>query len=172
LLTPGNFFERGGYRDRGEKQKFYKGPIPAGFVLSKNDLLVAMTEQAAGLLGSSLLVPSSGKFLHNQRLGLVVAKPSVPWENNFFFHFFNTRAVRKAIHASASGVKVRHTSPTKIGDVLAAFPKSRREQFTLARKLSEHYAETERLEKLYKRKLGALDALKQSLLHQAFSGNL
>ena len=23
LLTPGNFYERGGYRDRGEKQKYY-----------------------------------------------------------------------------------------------------------------------------------------------------
>ncbi len=172
LLTPGNFFERGGYRDRSEKQKFYKGPIPDGFVLSKNDLLVAMTEQAAGLLGSSMLVPESGRFLHNQRLGLVMAKPSIHWENSFFFHFFNTRAVRGAIHASASGTKVRHTSPTKIGQVVAVFPKSQKEQLALARKLAKHYAETERLEELYERKLRALDALKQSLLHRAFSGSL
>jgi type I restriction enzyme S subunit len=32
--------------------------------------------------------------------------------------------------------------------------------------------ETQRLESLYQRKLAALDALKQSLLHQAFSGAL
>ena len=172
LLTPGNYFERGGYRDRREKQKFYKGPIPDGFVFSKNALLVAMTEQAAGLLGSSLLVPDSGRFLHNQRLGLVVPKPNIPWENDFFFHFFNTRAVRSAIHRSASGVKVRHTSPTKIGEVVATFPTSREEQLSLASKLFEHYAETEKLEDLYERKFGALEALKQSLLYQAFSGNL
>jgi type I restriction enzyme S subunit len=36
--------------------------------------------------------------------------------------------VRKAIHASASGVKVRHTSPTKIGEVVVAFPTSLLEQ--------------------------------------------
>ena len=54
LLTPGNFYERGGYRDRDNKQKYYKGEIPKGYVLSKGDLLVAMTEQAPGLLGSPI----------------------------------------------------------------------------------------------------------------------
>jgi len=33
-------------------------------------------------------------------------------------------------------------------------------------------AETQRLESIYKKKLAALDELKQSLLHQAFSGQL
>lgn len=32
--------------------------------------------------------------------------------------------------------------------------------------------ETQRLESLYQKKIAALDALKQSLLHQAFSGQL
>ena len=96
LLTPGNFYESGGYRDRGEKQKYYSGEIPEAFVLSEGDMLVAMTEQAAGLLGSPIIVPESGKFLHNQRLGLVTKKPGVPWTNEFFFHVFNTQAVRKS----------------------------------------------------------------------------
>src|SRR5690606_9276469 len=69
LLTPGNFYEQGGYRDRGDLQKYFTGEIPADYVLAKGDMLVAMTEQAAGLLGSPILVPESGKFLHNQRLG-------------------------------------------------------------------------------------------------------
>ena len=70
MLTPGNFQESGGYRDRGEKQKYYCGEIPRDYVLEKGDMLVAMTEQAAGLLGSPILIPESDKFLHNQRLGL------------------------------------------------------------------------------------------------------
>ena len=59
LLTPGNFYESGGYRDRGEKQKYYYGEIPRDYVLEKGDMLVAMTEQAAGLLGSPILIPES-----------------------------------------------------------------------------------------------------------------
>lgn len=131
-----------------------------------------MTEQAAGLLGSSILVPSSGKYLHNQRLGLVVGKAGVPWSNEFFFHVFNTPAVRKAIHDSASGVKVRHTSPGKIGEVIVAFPQSIDEQNMIVAQLETLQEETLRLEALYQRKIEALDELKRSLLHQAFSGNL
>lgn len=172
LLTPGNFYESGGYRDRGEKQKYYTGYIPHDYVLNEGSLLVAMTEQAEGLLGSPILVPESNKFLHNQRLGLVIKKSNVPWINEFFFHVFNTQVVRKEIHDSASGVKVRHTSPTKIGDVVVSFPISISEQGAIVSTLKDLREETQRLESIYQRKLAALEALKKSLFHQAFSGEL
>src|SRR6202035_5592188 len=107
----------------------------------------------AGLLGSPILVPESDKFLHNQRLGLVTKKPGVSWTNEFFFHVFNTQAVRKAIHDSASGVKVRHTSPTKIGEVVVAFPQSLSEQKRIVSTLAALSTETESLAALYERKL-------------------
>ena len=172
LLTPGNFYESGGYRDRGERQKYYSGEIPRGFVLTEGDLLVAMTEQAAGLLGSPIIVPESDKFLHNQRLGLVTKKPGISWTNKFFFHVFNTQTVRREIHDSASGVKVRHTSPTKIGEVVVVYPSSISEQRAIVSKLNDLDKETQRLESIYKQKLAALDALKKSLLDQAFTGQL
>jgi type I restriction enzyme S subunit len=172
LLTPGNFYETGGYRDRGERQKYYTGDIPLGYVLKEGDLLVAMTEQAAGLLGSPVLVPESDKFLHNQRLGLVTGRPGIPWTNEFFFHVFNTHTVRKEIHDGASGVKVRHTSPRKIGEVVVRFPASLSEQRAVAATLTSLRDETARLASIYERRLAALDALKQSLLHQAFTGAL
>lgn len=71
LTTPGHFFETGGFRDVGDKQKFYDGPLPDGYLLSEGDLLVAMTEQADGLLGSAAFVPIGGTYLHNQRLGKI-----------------------------------------------------------------------------------------------------
>ena len=172
LLTPGNFYESGGYRDRGAKQKFYSGEIPEGYVLDEGNLLVAMTEQAAGLLGSPILVPEPDKFLHNQRLGLVNANDSASWSNEFFFHVFNSASVRKEIHDSATGVKVRHTSPTKIGEVRVSFPSSRNEQAAIVKQLLAMELETQRLESLYQQKLAALAELKKSLLHEAFSGRL
>ncbi|MDA8240912.1 MAG: restriction endonuclease subunit S [Nitrospiraceae bacterium] len=172
VLTPGNFYEAGGYRDRGEKQKYYSGDFPSNFILDKGDLLVAMTEQAAGLLGSPILVPETDKFLHNQRLGLVTSKPEIPWINEFFFHVFNTKAVRKEIHDGASGVKVCHTSPKKIGDVIVSFPTSVSEQRAIVSNLENLHKETQRLQAIYKQKLAALDELKKSMLHQAFTGKL
>ena len=164
LLTPGNFYEQGGYRDRGEQQKYYTGQIPRDYVLAKGDMLVAMTEQAAGLLGSPILVPESGKFLHNQRLGLVARKPGVAWANEFFFHIFNTQHVRMAIHDTASGAKVRHTSPTKIGEVVISVPASLPEQERIASCLSSLDAQIT----LEIQKLEALKTHKKGLMQQLF----
>jgi type I restriction enzyme S subunit len=172
LLTPGSFFETGGYRERGEKTKYFVGPIPPAYILGRGDLLVAMTEQAAGLLGSPLLVPESNRFLHNQRLGLVIGKQGVPWLSEFFFHVFNLLRVRREIHSSASGVKVRHTSPGKIGAVRVKYPASIEEQRSVAAELDGLLEHCKRLGDLYKSKIVALDELKRNLLQRAFNGDL
>ncbi len=172
LLTPGNFHEAGGYKDRGEKQKYYTGTIPNGYILSKGDLLVAMTEQAAGLLGSPIIVPESNKFLHNQRLGLVLEKTGIPWANEFFFHLFNLPSIREKIHADASGVKVRHTSPTKIGNIIVRFPKTVEEQKRIAKILEKLQQEIDDLILTYQKKIDLLGALRLSILNEAFNGNL
>ena len=172
LLTPGNFFEAGGYRDRGAKQKYYNGPIPKGFVLNGGDLLVAMTEQAAGLLGSPILVPATGLYLHNQRLGLVQPRSGVEWANEFFFHVFNTVHLRDHLHRTGTGQKVRHTSPSKIGDVVVHFPSTVQEQLAVASQLDDLWSQVEQLSDVYSERLEKLSLLKQSLLHRAFTGEL
>ena len=65
VLTPGNFFDEGGFKKKGDREKWYTGPIPEDYVLKEGDLIVAMTEQAEGLLGSSAIVPHGGLYLHN-----------------------------------------------------------------------------------------------------------
>jgi type I restriction enzyme, S subunit len=174
LLTPGNFFEEGGYRDRGEKQKYYAGPFPKEFLLKKGALLVAMTEQAAGLLGSPALVPTDDVFLHNQRLGLV--EPTLGFEGSvsmdFMFHLFNTKYFRAKVQETASGVKVRHTSPKKMQIISVWLPANLAEQERTARKLSELKDKSIELKKIYKRKMLQLEELKKSTLQKAFSGEL
>lgn len=172
LLTPGNFFEGGGYRDRGSKQKYYDGPIPPGFVLKAGSLLVAMTEQAAGLLGSPIIVPSDGRFLHNQRLGLVQSLPGVDFDNGFFFHLFNTHSVRNELHKTGTGVKVRHTSPERIGRLEVNVPSTLAGQRTVASQLERLAAEIDAIVEVQEQKLVHLVALKQSLLRRAFSGEI
>ncbi len=122
VLTPGNFNEAGGFRVRAGKDRFYVGDIPEGYVLKEGDLIVAMTEQGPGLLGSSALVPESGKYLHNQRLGLIQNTKSRILDKNFLYYLFNTREVRGQISASASGTKVRHTAPERIYRVKIIVP--------------------------------------------------
>ena len=120
VLTPGNFFEKGGFRDRGHKDKGYKGPIPDGYILKNGDLLIAMTEQGEGLLGSAAIVPNSDRYLHNQRLGLVEKLEGL--DPLFTYYLLNTSSVRRQISNSANGTKVRHTSPDKIYQVRVSVP--------------------------------------------------
>lgn len=113
LLTPGNFYDAGGFKFRAD-QKHYDGPAPSDFILNEGDLLVAMTEQGEGLLGSAAFVPSGKKCLHNQRLGLVSPKASAEVDLRYVYYLLNSRNVRQQIRATASGAKVRHTSPSRI----------------------------------------------------------
>ena len=47
-----------------------------------------------------------------------------------------------------------------------------KEQKTIAAKLDSLHDETQRLAHLYEQRIAALEALKKSLLHQAFTGQL
>ncbi|QDV40663.1 EcoKI restriction-modification system protein HsdS [Stieleria neptunia] len=165
LLTPGNFYETGGYRDRGEKTKFYSGPIPDGYVLQQEDMLVAMTEQAPGLLGSPLFVAESGVYLHNQRLGLVNLKANA--DRNFVFELLNTKAVRLAIQSSSTGTKVKHTSPSKITAVRVPIP-----PVNLQQRFALIVNELEDLKNIQRSGLTKHDMLFSSLQHRAFRGQL
>ena len=122
VLTPGNFNEEGGFRLRPGKDRFYTGNIPEDYVLDEGDLIVAMTEQGPGLLGSSALIPLGGTFLHNQRLGLVQDIDDNVLDKLFLYYLFNTRPVRAQINGSASGTKVRHTAPDRIYRVKVTVP--------------------------------------------------
>lgn len=122
VLTPGNFNEEGGFRIRPEKDRSYDGDIPEAYVLNEDDLIVAMTEQGPGLLGSSAMIPESGRYLHNQRLGLIDQIDTTLLDKKYLYFLFNTHGVRSQINGSASGTKVRHTSPERIYRVSVRVP--------------------------------------------------
>ena len=121
ILTPGNFYESGGFKANPSKDRFYCGDYPKEYLCSKGDLIVVMTEQAAGLLGSTAIVPEDNRYLHNQRIGLISCNESL--NKDFAYYLFMTQSVRQQISRSASGTKVKHTSPEKIYDVQVDIPK-------------------------------------------------
>jgi len=122
VLTPGNFYEKGGFKRRINKDRYYLGDFPENYILEKGDLVIAMTEQGAGLLGSSAWIPDNDVYLHNQRLGLVHVINNRLLHKKYLYHLFNSHSVRGQIFGSASGTKVRHTSPDKVYKVKVIIP--------------------------------------------------
>ena len=132
VLTPGNFHESGGFRARPGRDRFYTIEPPDDFVLDPGDLVIAMTEQGEGLLGSSALIPKEGSYLHNQRIGLVENLDEDKLIKGFLYRLFNTPKVRGHIRATASGTKVRHTAPKRIYTIEVSIP-----PVTTQRKISD-----------------------------------
>ena len=115
LLTPGNIAIGGGYK--GDKLKFYEGPIDSEYILQEGDLILTMTDlsKQADTLGYPALVPfdEEKRYLHNQRLGKVELKKEV-FGFGWLYYFFCSQAYRDEILSGMSGTTVKHTSPKKI----------------------------------------------------------
>ena len=70
------------------------------------------------------------------------------------------------------GVGVPNLHLEEIREVRLHFPEDLMSQDRLVAEVDELLEETQRLTRLYERKLAALEELKKSLLHQAFNGEL
>ncbi len=92
-------------------------------------------------------------------------------DNRFLMFLIGSAAFTSHILGVQTGIGVPHISGQQIQDFEFARPPLG-EQRHIADKLDALREETQRLESLYQRKLAALDELKKSLLHQAFSGML
>ena len=136
LVTPGNFEIGGGFKEK--KCKFFSNDYPEDYVLNPGDLIVTMTDlsKQGDTLGYSAIVPSSSRtYLHNQRIGLVnVFNPDA--DKDFIYWFMRSPHYQKTIVATSSGSTVKHTSPSRIGEVEFDLPPLN-EQKVIATTLSE-----------------------------------
>jgi len=87
------------------------------------------------------------------------------------YYFMSPVFQREMIAAAADGATRAYIGITKQLSLHFRFP-SIEDQVRMVETFDVLDRETQRLESLYQRKLAALDELKQSLLHQAFSGAL
>lgn len=124
LVTPGNFAIGGGFQ--AGKLKYYRGPIPAEYVLKPGDLIVTMTDlsKAADTLGYGALVPChpGRTYLHNQRIGLVEALQPTRISLRWLHYLMRTPEYRAWVVGSASGSTVKHTSPSRISEFQVQLP--------------------------------------------------
>ena len=128
----------------------------------KGSLLIGMYDTAA--LKMSIL-DRDGTF--NQAIAGV--KPNQSVEVEFVLHAIN--AVKPRLLLERRGVRQKNLSLGKIKEIKIPIPPPT-EQRAVVTSLRNVAAETQRLARLYERKLAALEALKKSLLHQAFTGKL
>ena len=87
-------------------------------------------------------------------------------------HFINSPVAKVQFNQRLKGVGVPNLHLEEIREVRLHFPEDLMAQDRLVAEVDELLAETQRLTRIYERKLTALEELKKSLLHQAFNGEL
>jgi type I restriction enzyme S subunit len=130
----------------------------------EDDLLIAMSGATTGKLGFNT---ESTVFYLNQRVGKF--EPGNKLNKRFLYHFLSTK-VEENLRISAGAAQPNLSTEQIKGFILPLPPID--EQAHVVEALESLSKETQRLATLYSRKLAALAALKKSLLHQAFTGEL
>ena len=91
---------------------------------------------------------------------------------SFLFEVFRSGIMKSQMTRHVSGAAQPQLPIKTLIDFEIPVPSTLESQHKIVASVREIDAETQRLESLYQRKLAALDELKKSLLHQAFSGML
>jgi len=102
---------------------------------------------------------------------LVIIRPNNLLDRRFLYYFLTSPHGQGLIKLYDNGAAQPNLGAKSVAKYTLFLPKII-EQKIIVQKLADLAAETQRLESIYRQKLAALDELKKSLLHQAFSGAL
>ena len=122
-LTCGNFdYQNNCFKENKAKDNlYYIGDFKPDFLLKEGDIITPLTEQAIGLLGSTAIIPESGKYIQSQDVAKIVCKEHL-LDKDFAFYLISSNLVKQQLSAAAQQTKIRHTSPDKIKDCIVWIP--------------------------------------------------
>ena len=122
-LTCGNFdYHNNCFKENKSKDNiYYVGKFRDEFLMEEGDIVTPLTEQAIGLLGSTALIPASGKYIQSQDVAKITCNEKL-LDKKFAFYLISSSLVKQQLSAAAQQTKIRHTSPDKIKDCVVWIP--------------------------------------------------
>ena len=122
-LTCGNFdYHNNCFKENKSKDNiYYVGKFRDEFLMEEGDIITPLTEQAVGLLGSTALIPESGKYIQSQDVAKITCNEKL-LDKKFAFYLISSSLVKQQLSAAAQQTKIRHTSPDKIKDCVVWIP--------------------------------------------------
>ena len=129
---------------------------------NKGDVLVS----AAGTVGRCVVYDGEDAYFQDSNI-VWIANDQTKLLNHFLYHFYSA-----CDWNSTKGATISRLYNDNLRQIVIAYPQSLDEQNRIAAQLDVLSEKTNQLTDIYRQKLTALDDLKKSLLHQAFSGQL
>ena len=103
--------------------------------------------------------------------GSFFIKPSSRCDTRYLVRFLRSEGCKGRLEKIAGGAVMPNLSNTDLGNLNFDLPPLDHQK-VIVQEIEDLHEEIQRLESIYQQKLAALEALKKSLLHQAFSGQL
>jgi type I restriction enzyme S subunit len=174
LVRIGNLF--GSQLDLNRKPVFYPDRFATDYsryVLVKGDIIMSLTGTTDKEdYGFAVRVSDCGhNLLMNQRLMKFEAIRRNIIDDGFLLYYLRSRCFLDILYPTANGTRQANLSSATMKLLPVPLP-SLKEQKEISNKLDSLTGETQRLTRLYEKKLTALEALKKSILHQAFNGQI
>jgi len=143
------------------------------YVLEEGDIIMSLTGTTGKEdYGFAVRIPDCGHtLLMNQRIMKFDAIKRDIIDDGYLLHYLRSRCFLDILYPTANGTRQANLSSVTMKSLPVPL-RSLKEQKAIATKLDSLREETQRLARLYERKHAALEALKKSLLHQAFTGEL
>lgn len=122
-LTCGNFdYQNNCFKENKSKDNlYYVGDFKPEFLMEEGDIITPLTEQTIGLLGSTAIIPESGKYIQSQDVAKIICNEDL-LDKDFAFYLISSALVKQQLSAAAQQTKIRHTSPDKIKDCTVWIP--------------------------------------------------
>jgi restriction endonuclease S subunit len=145
--------------------------LDENYEIREGDLLTVRSNGSQDLVGRCMLVPTIDEVISYSGFVIRIRCDTSVVLPRFLLHFMKSSATRERLTRDGGGANISNINQGKLAALNFPVP-PRETQQAVVQKLDRLVEETDRLESVYERKNDALDALKKSLLHQAFTGQL
>jgi len=139
--------------------------------LRRDDILAVRSNGNIELIGRTILVGDVTEKVSHSGFTIRIRVSNGEVLPRYLCHFMKSGSSRRRLIEGGTGTNIKSLNQGMLSALLVPFPPIA-VQKVLVEKLESLSEETQRLESVYQRKLATLEALKQSLLHSAFSGEL
>lgn len=147
------------------------GVVPDADTLQRDDIVFVRSNGNPELIGRCLLIGDVREKMTHSGFTIKARLQTSEVLPTYLCHFLKSIRARREMIDGGNGANIKSLNQGTLARIVVPFP-STADQLQIVRTLESIRDETERLESLYQCKLAALDELKKSLLHKAFSGQL
>ena len=147
------------------------GEVPDADTIQQNDLVFVRSNGNPALIGRCLLIGETPERTTHSGFTIKARLNTSDVVPTFLCHFLKSSLVRQEMIDGGNGVNIKSLNQGTLSRLRIPFP-SRSTQTEIVGQIEALQEQTQHLESLYQQKLTALEELKKSIFHQAFSGEL